>query len=107
MILDEKPLRKIPPWEEVSNEDRMLIGESMDSPETRNRWIDVVERILEEESFEHGEQHMMKQFDEVMKDGDYGLDIPRWMISKDMKTYFVNPFNSKSSKPIQEGKIRP
>lgn len=41
----------------------MLIGESMDSEETRNQWIDAVEKILEDESLEKGQQHLRKNFD--------------------------------------------
>lgn len=41
----------------------MLVGESMDSKQARNEWIDAVEKILEDESLERGQQHLRKNFD--------------------------------------------
>lgn len=41
----------------------MVLGESMDSREVRNDWIDAVERILEEESWERSQQHTRRNFE--------------------------------------------
>lgn len=41
----------------------MVLGESMDSEEVRNDWIDAVERILEEESWERSQQHTRRNFE--------------------------------------------
>ncbi|MFB6175183.1 MAG: hypothetical protein ABEJ87_04360 [Candidatus Nanohalobium sp.] len=59
-----------------------LVGNCSDSRETRNRWIDAVEEMLDQDAFESGEVNSRKKFDEVMKDGDYGLNEPeKWMLT--------------------------
>jgi hypothetical protein len=59
----------------------MLVGDSFDTEEARDQWIDSIEIILENESFERGQKHLRKNFDEVRISGDYGLKkTPRWMI---------------------------
>lgn len=59
----------------------MLVGDSFDTEEARDKWIDSVERILENESFERGQQHLRKNFDDIRKSGEYRLnETPRWMI---------------------------
>ena len=67
--------------EEDDEEHEMLIGRSMDAEPARDRWIDAVEKILENESLENGEQHVRKNFNEVRHDGDYRMnEHPRWML---------------------------
>lgn len=41
----------------------MLIGEGMESEAARNNWIDEVEKLLEFQSLERGQQHRRKNFD--------------------------------------------
>lgn len=41
----------------------MILGRSMDSKEARTQWIDTVEEVLEEESFERAQQHIRNNFD--------------------------------------------
>lgn len=66
---------------EEDEEHEMLIGRSMDAEPARDRWIDAVEKILENESLEAGEQHLRKSFDVVRHHGDYGREEPpRWML---------------------------
>lgn len=60
---------------------KMLIGEGKDSVEARDKWIDAVEKMLEHESFEKGEKHARKGFEEIRDDGDYGLkEPPKWFL---------------------------
>lgn len=66
---------------EEDEEREMLVGRSMDAEPARDRWIDAVEKILENESLENGEQHVRRNFDTVRHDGDYGVkELPRWML---------------------------
>lgn len=41
----------------------MIIGRSKDSKEARTRWMETVEKILENESFEKAQQHTRKNFE--------------------------------------------
>lgn len=67
--------------EKRSERRKMLVGRSFDTESARDRWIDSVERLLENESFERGEKHMRTNFGSVRHDGYYGLDeVPRWML---------------------------
>lgn len=62
-----------------------LIGNCGDREETRNRWIDTVEKMLEFDAFCKGEISSMKKFEEVMIDGDYGLNEPeKWMLAPEL-----------------------
>lgn len=57
------------PLEDESNPEEkiegyeMLVGNSMDCKEARNKFIDGVEKLLEFESLERGQQHSRKNFD--------------------------------------------
>lgn len=63
------------------DEREMLVGESFDSRETRDRWIDSVEKILENESFERGKKHIRRNLRQVRDSSDYGLNQPpKWMV---------------------------
>lgn len=78
--LEETPEQEKEEAEE-EEEHEMLVGRSMDAEPARDRWIDAVEKILENESLENGEQHLRKEFDTVRRDGDYRLrETPRWML---------------------------
>lgn len=64
-----------------TEEYEMLVGNSFDTAGARDRWIDSVERILENESFERKEKHLRRNFREVRESGSYGLnEYPRWMM---------------------------
>lgn len=77
----ENPEKENREEDEDREEHEMLIGRSMDAEPARDRWIDAVEKILENESLENGEQHIRKNFDEVRHDGDYRMnEHPRWML---------------------------
>lgn len=55
------------------DEFEVLLGNSMDSERTRDRWIDAVERIMEEQAFEQGKIHSRRNFTDVLRNGDYGM----------------------------------
>jgi hypothetical protein len=48
----------------------MLVGEGMESEEARNRFIDAVEKTLEFESLERGQQHSRKNFDHAAEQSE-------------------------------------
>lgn len=67
--------------EENPEEYKMLAGESADTVEARDEWIDAVERSLEFEAFEDGEKHLDRGLGRVSEEGYYPLrEIPKWMI---------------------------
>lgn len=62
----ERPLKAVEKQEEESEEPEgyeMVLGDSMDSRDVRNDWIDAVERILREESWERSQQHARRNFE--------------------------------------------
>ncbi|MFQ3275565.1 MAG: hypothetical protein ACI9LV_000880 [Candidatus Nanohaloarchaea archaeon] len=84
-VLLKQDRKDVKPGEEEDSPDsenrEMLVGDSFDAQEARDRWIDSVERILENESFDRKQKHARKNLHEVRFNGDYGLrEPPRWMI---------------------------
>lgn len=57
---EKQPAKEIEGYE-------MLVGEGMESEEARNDFIDSVEKILEFESLERGQQHSRKNFDHAAR----------------------------------------
>lgn len=71
---ENKSQDRLRSWGILGKEERvMLVGRSSDSRETRNQWIDAVERSMEEDGFEKGQKHLRRGLGEVRYDGDYGL----------------------------------
>ncbi len=71
----EKPQDKLRNWGILGKEERTaLLGNASDTRESRNRWIDAVERSMEEDGFEKGQKHLRRNFSGVRNDGDYGLE---------------------------------
>lgn len=61
-------------WGIIDNEKRnILLGNASDTKESRNKWIDAVERSMEEDGFEKGQKHLDRGLEEVRYDGDYGI----------------------------------
>lgn len=54
----------------------MLIGNAMDTEEARNQWIDTVEKLLELESLERGQQHLQKNFDHAPTHNEEPYKMP-------------------------------
>lgn len=73
-ILVEKDLdiseKKENPEEDEKPEQRLL-GDTYRSEDIADRWLDTVEKMIEEESFEQGEKHSNRDFNRVKSDGNY------------------------------------
>lgn len=73
-ILVEKDL-DIGETKENSEEDekpkQRILGDTYRSEDIADRWIDTIERMIEEESFEQGETHRRKDFNQFKSDGNY------------------------------------
>ena len=54
----------------------MLVGNAMDTEEARNQWIDTVEKLLEIESLERGQQHLQKNFDHAPVHNEEPYKVP-------------------------------
>ena len=84
MLREEVEQPQIENLEEEENEEEeeheMLVGRSRDEETVRDRWIDAVEKVMENEGFERGEKHLRRDLHRVKMDGDYGSnEPPRWM----------------------------